>query len=98
VTSEQARTRNTALPLCSDRRFTAGLWAMMTPMTPNVWLSILPCGMLLGAEQWNIRKFVEIAMQLWYYATRIEQERLNKNVQACRNAVYEVKWKISVYT
>jgi len=40
------------------------------------------------------RKFVEIAMSFWYYETRVEQERLRKNVQAGRNLVYEIKWEI----
>jgi hypothetical protein len=39
-------------------------------------------------------KFVEIVMSFCYYGTRIEQEHLRKNVQACRNAVHQVKWEI----
>ena len=41
------------LPLYSDRRYTAGLLAMAIPMTPNVSVSILRCGILQGVEPSN---------------------------------------------
>jgi hypothetical protein len=40
------------------------------------------------------RKFVEIVMFFWYHGSRIEQERLRKTAQTCRNAVCGVKWEI----
>jgi len=51
----RVRTHSTALLRCSGNRSIAGLRAMTTRMTLNVWLSILLCGMLLVAEPWNIQ-------------------------------------------
>jgi hypothetical protein len=42
----------------------------------------------------NFPDIVENAMSFCHYGTQIEQESIRKNVQSCRNTVFECKWEI----